>query len=206
MIFSRFPTVPLVSHIFSRFPKFQGVSNGSSSTTCNSTAITFALIHRSCADLPAPALVPIPRRIKYERQRRGAGGTPTRRSSPLPNNPSASAEQVFREAYINLKLSNKLHQHGCAWAQCDFDGGDVSSRSHEEHEAAYKEVCVCLLPLASSQINSPLKSISSQINFLGTEWCGTCSLISFVLCTLQNRFALKQNRTKIVVAFSSRDQ
>lgn len=84
-------------------------------------------------------MVAIPRRIKYERPRRGPGGTPTRRPSPK-EPPRPSAEQVFREAYINLKLSNKLHEHRCAWAQCDFDGGDVASRSHEEHLVVYKEV------------------------------------------------------------------
>lgn len=141
------------------------VSRARASTCCRShkyvpkeyTTTSFRNPTDPAAPAP-PALVPIPRRIKYERQQRGAKPTPTRRASSPQC--ASSVEQVFREAYINLKLSKKLHEHRCVWAQCDFDGGDVASRSHEEHVAAYKEVCVCVYVHV---INNVFKTVISNV-------------------------------------------
>ncbi len=119
----------------------------------------------------APELVPIPRRLKYERQRRASTNTPaSTRGAALVHKtcvvansahamgvPSSNemdvpqVQQLFREAYINLKLSTRLHQFQCVWAQCDFDGGDLKSRSHEEHLDAYKEVWGRVLGLTANE-------------------------------------------------------
>ncbi len=51
----------------------------------------------------------------------------------------ATAEQEFREAYLNCKLARQWGGGAAPWANVDFAGVELTASTAEQHTAAYDQ-------------------------------------------------------------------